>query len=102
MNGGRMWLAILFAIVGVTLFGSVGPTLWAQPREKPVEVAPAGPVGKYKIHEVRLPNGEDHTVLLDTSTGRTWVLGLSRDGSRLAWFDMGPLPLDNKPPDKRQ
>ena len=97
MKTRRLWLGLPLAVVGLFLLGFVAPLLWAQPREP----APAGAVGKYKIHEVRLPNREEYTLLLDTSTGRTWVLGLSRDGSRLAWFDMGPLPLDSKPPEKR-
>jgi hypothetical protein len=103
MRDGRLALAVMLAAgLGMGILGWLGAGLRAQPREKPVEAtAPAGPVDKYKIHEVRLANGEEYTLMIDTATGRSWVLGLSRDGSKLAWFDMGPLPLDNKPPERK-
>src|SRR5438874_1845620 len=99
---GKTLASIVFAAVLCFLvLGTRAPNLSAQPKEKPPEEAPAGPPGKYKIHQARLSTREDYTLLLDTTTGRTWVLGLSRDGSKLAWFDLGVPPLDNKAQERR-
>src|SRR5438067_1024079 len=97
MNRWRSWPALFAAaVLGLALAGLGAPTLTAQPRDK----APDEPAGKYRIHQARLSNREDYTLLLDTTTGRTWVLGLSRDGSRLSWFDLG-LPTVDRPVERK-
>ncbi len=74
--------------------------LFAQHKERQVE-EPAAGAGRYRIHQARLSNREDYTLLLDSVTGRTWVLGLSRDGTKLAWFDLGLPPTNDKVQERR-
>lgn len=100
MNRRTLLCALAAALLCFTSLSLQPGSLSAEQREKPAE-EPAGAAGRFRIHQTRLSNREDYTILLDTVTGRTWVLGLSRDGSKLSWFDLGLPPLDNKAQERR-